>query len=509
VLVLVDGVRMRDGVTQSALAENIPLSQIEQVEIVRGNVSAIYGDGAVGGVINVITRDPGEAGTSTSASAMVGSRNTRDLSARLVAGDKADRISVMAAHTKTDGFSATNARGSSRSQDTDEDGYENNSLGLQYRKQVSTDLQIQVNYLATRSRLDYDYSWGSGYPKQEVDNDLIRAKVSYRLSPDRIVALTTSHNKIDLFNNQGTHNVTQIQQTDLSLDQKIDSTNRLRLGLDRRVDRRSPADSGLGSRTFNTPSIGLYRDTAGYSAQFNLRHDQVEDGEEKTTWLLGVSKPIMANLKWTATASNAFRLPDAYALSTNGNLRSEQHQSLETGLSFQGKGLIASAVVFKTRTNDPIYYDTTDYTYKNSEYMENQGLEGSLIWSLSPAWILDGSLTLQSPKSPHGSTPSVVVQSARRAKVFGSLGLTHEMGQDSITIKMNGASRRRDSDYNTIGEFKLKGYMVVSAAYTRKIDKSLKLIARVDNVFDQAYELAYGYNTPARGIFLGVQFNPN
>jgi vitamin B12 transporter len=509
VLVLVDGVRMRDGVTQSALAENIPLSQIEQVEIVRGNVSAIYGDGAVGGVINVITRSPGDMGTSSSTSAMIGARNTRDISAHLIAGNKTDRISVMTAHTKTDGFSATNTRGSSRSEDSDKDGYENNSLGLQYQKQVSQDLKVQLNYLATRSRLDYDSSWGSGYPKQEVDNDLIRAKISYRFNPDRLLGISASHNKIDLSNNQGTHNVTQIQQTDLTLDQKIDLENRLRLGLDRRVDRRSPADSGLGERTFHTPSIGLYRDTAGYSAQLNLRHDQVEDGEEKTTWLIGLAMPITMTLKWTATVASAFRLPDGYALSTNGSLRSEQHKSLETGLSFQAKGMVARAVVFKTRTNNPIYYDSSDWTYKNSAYMENQGLEGSLVWSMSPSWTLDGSLTLQSPKSPHGDSLTMIVQSARRAKVFGSLGLTHEWDQHSIAVKVNGASRRRDSDYDAVGEFRLKGYATVSAAYTRKIDKTLKLIARVDNVFDQSYELAYGYNTPSRGVFLGIQFNPS
>jgi vitamin B12 transporter len=234
----------------------------------------------------------------------------------------------------------------------------------------------------------------------------------------------------------------------------------------------------------------------------------VEDGEEKTTWLIGVATPIATNLTWTASAANAFRLPDGYALSTNGNLRSEQHQSFETGLSFNGKGLVGRAVIFKTRTNNPIYYDTTDDTYKNSQFMENRGLEGSFIWSLSPAWTLDGSLTLQSPESPHGSTPSVTVQSPRRAKVFGSLGVTHEMGQDSVTIKLNAASRRRDSDYDTIGEFKLKGYATVSAAYIRKIEKNLKLITRVDNLFNQSYELAYGYNTVPRSLFFGLQYTP-
>ena len=49
VLILIDGVRMRDGVTQAALAEHIPLGLVDRIEIVRGTVSALYGDAAVGG----------------------------------------------------------------------------------------------------------------------------------------------------------------------------------------------------------------------------------------------------------------------------------------------------------------------------------------------------------------------------------------------------------------------------------------------------------------------------
>ena len=53
-LVFIDGVRVRTP-CQSSLAENIPLALIEKIEIVKGNVSALYGDGAIGGVINIFT----------------------------------------------------------------------------------------------------------------------------------------------------------------------------------------------------------------------------------------------------------------------------------------------------------------------------------------------------------------------------------------------------------------------------------------------------------------------
>jgi vitamin B12 transporter len=56
VLVLVDGIRLnssRDGLVDFS---TIPLENIERVEILRGGASAMYGTGAIGGVINIITK---------------------------------------------------------------------------------------------------------------------------------------------------------------------------------------------------------------------------------------------------------------------------------------------------------------------------------------------------------------------------------------------------------------------------------------------------------------------
>ena len=56
VLVLVDGIRLNTDDLAGADFSTIPLSQIERVEIVRGGNGVRYGNGAVGGVINLITK---------------------------------------------------------------------------------------------------------------------------------------------------------------------------------------------------------------------------------------------------------------------------------------------------------------------------------------------------------------------------------------------------------------------------------------------------------------------
>jgi outer membrane receptor for ferrienterochelin and colicins len=57
VMMLVDGVPYLTGDTQEANFESIPLNQIERIEIVKGAGSALYGSNAMGGVINIISRD--------------------------------------------------------------------------------------------------------------------------------------------------------------------------------------------------------------------------------------------------------------------------------------------------------------------------------------------------------------------------------------------------------------------------------------------------------------------
>jgi len=60
VLLLLDGHRMLKGVGSEADFEVLPLLDVERVEVVKGPHSSLYGTGALGGVVNVITAVPSE-----------------------------------------------------------------------------------------------------------------------------------------------------------------------------------------------------------------------------------------------------------------------------------------------------------------------------------------------------------------------------------------------------------------------------------------------------------------
>ncbi|MFZ5520925.1 MAG: TonB-dependent receptor [Pseudomonadota bacterium] len=106
-VVLVDGVRISENEQISARLSSIPAGMIERIEIVRGGASVLWGDGASGGVINVILKRPGAGDTgSVSGSATVAAESQagRDAQVALNAGTAAAAFDVQARSLKTDGW---------------------------------------------------------------------------------------------------------------------------------------------------------------------------------------------------------------------------------------------------------------------------------------------------------------------------------------------------------------------------------------------------------------------
>jgi len=107
-LILVDGRRVSDIDLSGVQWSSIPLSSIERIEIVRGGGSVLYGDGAVAGVINIITRSPldgGDRGSLRVRSAAYGTLET-GLTAQYRSGSFG--IGMSASNLESDGYRRNN-----------------------------------------------------------------------------------------------------------------------------------------------------------------------------------------------------------------------------------------------------------------------------------------------------------------------------------------------------------------------------------------------------------------
>lgn len=124
-VVMIDGVRLSENEQTPAILSSVPIDSVERIEIIRGGSSVLYGEGAVGGVIRVITRrgQAGQAGQATgTVSAGFGSFATRDLRASAARDFGALQVDASVQSQRSGGW-----------RDNSSTEQENLSGGLQYR----------------------------------------------------------------------------------------------------------------------------------------------------------------------------------------------------------------------------------------------------------------------------------------------------------------------------------------------------------------------------------------
>ena len=120
-VIMIDGVRLNEIDLATPLLSSIPLDSVERIEIVRGGSSVLYGDGATGGTIQIITRRARAGQQYGSAAAEIGSYGHREGRASLFKGWDNVAIDVNTSIQRADNYRAN----SKVAQD-------NASLGLQY-----------------------------------------------------------------------------------------------------------------------------------------------------------------------------------------------------------------------------------------------------------------------------------------------------------------------------------------------------------------------------------------
>jgi len=106
-LVLVDGRRVNAPDLSGVDWSQVPLEQVERVEIVRGMGSVMYGDNASGGVINIVTKVP-RKGLAGSVEGTVGSYSRHKERFSLSMGRRSYGVSVFGSYESTDGYRENN-----------------------------------------------------------------------------------------------------------------------------------------------------------------------------------------------------------------------------------------------------------------------------------------------------------------------------------------------------------------------------------------------------------------
>lgn len=103
-LVLINGQRLSENEGVSARLSSIPINSIDRIEILRGAGAVLFGSGATGGTINIITKTPTEDGVSGSLSTLVGTHSLNDSRANMQAKSGDLALSLTGQKYKTDNY---------------------------------------------------------------------------------------------------------------------------------------------------------------------------------------------------------------------------------------------------------------------------------------------------------------------------------------------------------------------------------------------------------------------
>jgi vitamin B12 transporter len=520
-LVLIDGVPLNKQDASGAVSlEHLMLDNVDRVEIVRGNVSAIYGSGAIGGVIQIFTR-AGTREPSASLGLELGPRATRKLSAQLGGQVGDTSISGGVSRYLTHGFSSVNTD-QHPTANPDADGYRNTSFNLSLSHLLASGHQLGARLSRSSGDTSYDNAYGAASDLQTATTRLNQASLfSDNTWGDWRSRLTLSEQSDrSTIVDDGLFGSTDSFRTSATV---LSWVNNVALGrewlitagLDRQWQQaETTTTSAFGSpydvtRHATALFAGIEGPIAIGTVQLNARHDRV--GElSKTTGYLGYSFPVTEQVKLIASTSTAFNAPPLGYLYAPGfgnpNLKPEQARSHELGAQFEHGAHLLRATYFSTRVKDQLDYDTTAFAFANIGQTSNKGLEVSYKGKLGDT-VLRGSLTRQDPVNDITGQPLT-----RRAKTLWSVGLSQPVAGMLVDadLRHSGARADRYSDPATFASVNttLKSYTVLDLALSYKLRADLELRARLDNVTDASYQTVYSYNQQPRSLYVGLTWRP-
>ena len=520
-LILIDGVPQNKQDASGAVSlEHVMLENVERVEIVRGNVSAIYGSGAIGGVIQIFTKT-GSREPSVSVSGQVGPRATRKLSGNFSGSAGNTAISVGVSRFSTDGFSTIDTT-QFPSANPDADGYRNTSGNLSLTHTLSPDHQFGVRFSKTTGDTSYDNAYGAPSDIQTATTRLSQAAVFTDNTFGRWRSRITLSEQSDKSEarDDGAFGSNDGFKTTAKV---INWVNTLALGDDwlatAGLERQKQSVDTTTTSAFATPYAtsrhataffaGVEGKVAGGGLQLNVRRDKV--GElAQTTGYAGYGYPLTQQLKLIGSISTAFNAPPLGYLFAPGfgnpNLRPELARSKELGLQYEAGRQFVRAAYFDTRVKDQLNFDNTTFAFANIGRARNKGWELSYKASVG-ATDVRSSLTLQDP------VDEITGQSlTRRAKTLFSAGVSHTIGTWRLGADLQYSGKRSDAyaDPATFAPVNttLAAYSVVDLTLSYRVSPAVELKARLDNLGNEKYQTVYGYNQQPRSAYVGVTWTP-
>lgn len=523
-LVLIDGLRISSATTGKTAIEHIPLDQVDRIEIVNGPLSGLYGSDALGGVIQIFTKQA-KAGEAVQPNVNVGfgSDNTYKASAGVRGQVDKTQYSLQIGTLRTGGFSATNPKIDSpffKSYNPDNDYYENQNVSFKLKHHINENHQIGFSAFYTKAKTDYDNNpTGTAQSQQTLSSYALNSQHQLNSVWQAVFQLAQTEDEYrDYQNGRQSNGYFKTIQNQFSWQNnfKLDPYQLLTVGLDYN-EQKITSDVNFTQKKRDTKGLfAMYQlNVNAHHLQVNLRQEDNSQYGTHTAGNLTYAFDVTPQSQAHFGFGHAFKNPtfnDLYYPSSpyyraNPDLKPEKMDSYELGAKYQGENTRLQLTYFNWKIKDLITYQNDPVTYvgtmANIDEAKNEGLTLNLDTKLTKDTQLKANLTVQDPKDAKTGR-----RLARRAQQTANFVLQHRYSDKfsaQAEIFLSGA--RYDDAYETANK-RLGGYGLVNLSAQYALQKELNLKVNFSNIFDKQYEIAYGYNTPGSQIFIGLEYAP-
>jgi iron complex outermembrane recepter protein len=558
VIIVVDGIKMNGPDLTGSDFSSISLNQLEKIEIIRGAGSVVYGDGAVGGVINMITKK-GAPSPTLELHSRVGSYQTTDTSVIYYGGFDELDFNLYTTHYKTDGY---RDNGFFRKSEAGVKlGYEFfNRITLFLTTALHADEYGLPGPVNKQVFEDKDLRTSTTRPEdtgQTVDRRLIGG-IKFKLSDQSHISVSRGYRFRDidfllgysplLSKSDQTGFIKEVSKS-LSLTYNLkygESGNGhiFKSGLDHaysyyirssktQLKRQNSLVEDFGAFVMNQWSLlkNLKMDL-GYrqnSYQGKYRHDLYGTLGGKKAWIngsqltrnwqnsatdLGFTYSLNSNVNLFSSLASSFRSPNVDELAlAEDSLSPQSGQHLEFGAHYRAdSGTNMDIALFQTRISDEIYFgenpSTGESVNRNYDDMTRRtGLEFEIKWFPLEelySWFniayINAIFENRNTRIPLTSAFEV------------NAGMEY-MINDQLSLSATGTAvgdRIDGNDENNDTYDKLKPYQLIDSKLTYAWQEGRRVYFGINNILDTYYStIAYSetyYPMPTRNYYAGVDW---
>jgi TonB-dependent siderophore receptor len=553
VIVMVDGMKLNTPDLLAADLSSIPLDRIERIEIVRGAGSVLYGNGAVGGVINIITKK-GQEEPETRLYTSYGSYDTFDGRASHRGQIKNLLFNLNADYYDSDGY---RDNGYLRKKDAGiQVGYPLGEsvkltfIGSHHEDKYGLPGRVSREDLSSKDRrtstdrpddfgettdgrymggIEIDLGkWGHvkahrGYRFR--DNDFIQGFSPLITKEDQTDNIDEDTRNLDLTYNKAYEIRGLEHQFQSGLDHY--ETEYIREELSRKNRENSETES-IGFFVSNDWSVTKdlivrlgyrYNDYDG-----SFRTDQLVFFGDVKRWVngdvsdrdfsnnaydAGIVYTLSPEVSFFASYATSFRIPnvDEFAQAED-KLKPQEGTHIDIGGRYRSKGLVEVAfTLFQIRMEDEIFFDEDTQVNRNfSDRTKRRGLEADVRVYPTESLYLWGNYTYTEAKFEDKDTTVPLVPEHK-----ASLGLEWQI-LEPLVLALTGTyvgSRFDGNDQDNNRFEALDRYLVFDGKLTYRY-KGVKCFAGVNNILDELYSsVAYSetyYPMPTRNYYGGIEW---